>query len=76
MNDPAGVASHVGTLLPPMAGRRSGAIRPAWEPPGKRLSIKDSIRASTFLMFYTAAYMAAGYAGVAFIEWVWMRMFG
>jgi hypothetical protein len=59
-----------------MAGRGSGAIRPAWEPPRKRLSIKDSIRASAFLTCYTAAYMAAGYAGVALIEWVWMQMFG
>lgn len=76
MNEPAGVASHTGTLLPPMAARKPGAIRPAWKPSNRRISKKDSIRAGAFLILYMAAYGAAGYAGVMFIEWVWMRIFG
>lgn len=53
-----------------------GAIAPAWEPSNKRATMKDSITAGAFLLFYLAAYAAAGYLGVMFVEWAWMRMFG
>ena len=76
MNDPAAIANHAGTLLPPMAARSRGAIQPTWEPSNKRLSKKDTFTAGAFLIFYMAAYLAAGYAGVTMIEWVWMRIFG
>lgn len=59
-----------------MAARSRGSIQPAWEPSKRRLSKKDTITASTFLLFYLAAYLAAGYAGVTLIEWAWMRIFG
>lgn len=51
-------------------------MQPAWEPSKRRLSKKDTITAGAFLLFYLAAYLAAGYAGVTLIEWTWMRMFG
>ncbi len=38
--------------------------------------MKDSLRAGAFMLFYLAAYAAAGYAGLAFVEWAWMRVFG
>jgi hypothetical protein len=76
MNEPAGVASHAGVLLPPIAARSRGPVQPAWEPPVRRLSKKDSLRAGVFLTLYMAAYMAAGYAGITLIEWVWMQAFG
>ena len=59
-----------------MAARARGAIQPAWEVSNRRISKKDSLRAGAFLILYMAAYGAAGYAGVMFIEWVWMRIFG
>ncbi len=46
------------------------------EPSERRLSKKDTFTASAFLIFYLAAYLAAGYAGVTFVEWAWMRIFG
>jgi len=74
MNE-AGGASHAGSLLPRIAAPPRGPIRPAWQPSKRRLSTRESVRACAFLMFYTAAYLAAGYAGVTFIEWVWMSVF-
>jgi hypothetical protein len=75
MNEPGGVASHAASLLPPIAAPAPGAVQPAWEPSNRRLSKKDSVRAGAFLIFYMAAYGAAGYAGVMFVEWAWMRIF-
>lgn len=76
MNEPAGVASHAGVLLPPMAAHSRGPIQPTWEPPIRRLSMKDSVRAGAFLVLYLALYGVAGYAGITLIEWVWMKVFG
>jgi hypothetical protein len=59
-----------------MAARSHGTIQPTWEPSKRRLSKKDTITVSAFLLFYLAAYLAAGYAGVTLIEWAWMRIFG
>lgn len=76
MNEPAGVASRAGVLLPPMAARSRGPVQPAWEPRIRRLSMKDSVRAGAFLFFCLAVYGAAGYAGISLIEWAWMKVFG
>jgi len=38
--------------------------------------MKDSITAGAFMLFYLAAYGAAGYLGVMLVEWAWMRIFG
>lgn len=79
MSDPAAVTSHSafiatdGTTLP---GRSRDEFQPTWTPPEKRLSKKDTFTAGAFMAFYLAAYLAAGYAGVTFIEWAWMRVFG
>jgi hypothetical protein len=76
MNDHVGVASHAGTFLPPMpAPTRYDVVR-VWEPPPKKLSLMESLTAGAFLVFYLAAYLTAGFAGVNFIEWAWMRVFG
>jgi hypothetical protein len=77
MAEPIGVASHAGSLvLPPMAARSPGAIRPDWEPSTRRPSGKDSLTAGAFMLFYVALYLAAGFAGVTFMEWAWMQVFG
>jgi len=76
MNEPAGVAAHAGTLLPPMAARTRGPVQPAWEPASRRLSRTDSIRAGAFLIVCLAVYMVAGYAVLAAVEWVWTGIFG
>jgi hypothetical protein len=76
MNDHAGVASHGGTFLPPMPARTRCEVVRVWEPPPKNLSLRDSLSAGAFLVFYLAAYLTAGFAGVNFIEWAWMRVFG
>jgi len=76
MNEPAGVVTHTGALMPTMAAAAPGAIRPAWEPSNRRPTTRDSLTAGVFMLFYLAAYAAAGYLGVMFIEWAWMRIFG
>ncbi len=59
-----------------MAARTRGAVQRGWEPPPTKLSIRDSLSAGAFLVFYLAAYLTAGFAGVSLIEWAWMRVFG
>jgi hypothetical protein len=76
MNDPAGVASHAGALLPTMPSQAPVEVLPRWEPAPKQLSMMESVSASAFLVFYLVAYLAAGYVGVTFMEWAWMRIFG
>jgi hypothetical protein len=76
MNDHVGVAAHAGTFLPPMPVQTRCEVVRAWEPPPKKQSLRDSLTAGAFLVFYLAAYLAAGFAGVSAIEWAWMRVFG
>ena len=76
MNEQAGIASDAGTLVPTMPRRARIELVRAWEAPPKKPSTKDSFRAGAFLIFYLAAYLAAGFAGVTFMEWAWMRIFG
>jgi hypothetical protein len=79
MNEHAGIARHSPMILAgraPMAGRAHIEVVRAWESPPKRLSMKDSFRAGAFLIFYLVAYLAAGFVGVTFMEWAWMRIFG
>jgi hypothetical protein len=59
-----------------MAVRSRCEVVRVWEPSPKKLSLKDSLSAGAFLVFYLAAYLTAGFAGVTFIEWAWMRVFG
>lgn len=79
MNEQAGIARHSPMILAdcvPMAGRTRIEVVRAWESPPKKPLMKDSISAGAFLIFYLAAYLAAGFAGVTFLEWAWMRIFG
>jgi len=75
MSEQVGVSGPAGTRLPPMAGRTRGAVQRGWEPPPKKLSLKDSVSAGAFLVFYLVAYLMAGFAGVTFMEWAWMQVF-
>jgi hypothetical protein len=76
MNERAGIATRAGTLAPTMPRRARIEVVRAWESPPRRLSMKDSITAGAFMIVYMAAYLAAGFAGVTIMEWVWMRIFG
>ena len=76
MNEAAGAVTGTGALIPTMAAAAPGAIRPAWEPSNRRPTTRDSLTAGVFMLFYLAAYAVAGYLGVMFIEWAWMRIFG
>jgi hypothetical protein len=76
MNDQASIATHVGGLVRTMPPRAHIEVVRVWEPPPTKLSLKDSITASAFMVIYLAAYLAAGYVGVTFMEWAWMRIFG
>ena len=73
MNEPAGPG---GGKLPPMAARSRDALGPAGDRSSRTASLGDSLRACALFISYTAAYLAAGYAGLAVVEWVWIRIFG
>jgi hypothetical protein len=79
MNEQAGIASHSPLIMADYASAPVRASEPMpriWERSPRRLSAKDTFTSSAFLIFYTAAYLAAGYVGVTFMEWAWMRVFG
>ncbi|HXO44843.1 MAG TPA: hypothetical protein VN846_05200 [Candidatus Cybelea sp.] len=76
MSDPAGLATHAGTLLTPIPTRSHAEVVRVWVPRPKKLLARDSITAGAFLVLYLAVYLTAGFAGVNLIEWVWMRVFG
>jgi hypothetical protein len=76
MSEQAGIAGHAGALLAPMPASVHREVVRIWEPPPKKVSLKESLIAGAFLLFYLAAYLTAGFAGVSFIEWAWMRVFG
>jgi hypothetical protein len=42
----------------------------------KNLPLKDSLFACGFLTMYLAVYLAAGFAGITAIGWVWTTIFG
>ena len=56
------------------------ATDPSNQPPGRALrstrliSLGDSCVAGAFLSLYVAAYLAVGFAAIAAIEWVWMKL--
>lgn len=70
------MSEAVSTFLPRVAVRSRNAIEqlPASLP--GRPTLTNSIAAGAFLVFYLAAYLAAGFAGMAMLEWAWLRIFG
>jgi hypothetical protein len=46
-----------------------------WQAPRGKPSFGDSLAAGAFLLAYVAAYMAAGRAGIALLEWAWVAIF-
>jgi hypothetical protein len=75
MDDQAGLAGHTGTFRTPIPNRTHCEVVRVWEPPPKKLSPRVSLTAAAFLVLYLAVYLTAGFAGVNFIEWAWMRVF-
>jgi hypothetical protein len=75
MNDQGGLASHTGTFLTPIPTRTHREVARVWEPPPKKLRPWESLSAGAFLVLYLTVYLTAGFAGVNFIEWAWMRIF-
>jgi len=59
-------------LLPPPA--RSVVVRP-WESAPEKLTKKRSLAAAAFLVVCLAAYIGAGFAGVALLGIFWSAIF-
>ncbi|HXQ27356.1 MAG TPA: hypothetical protein VN822_13180 [Candidatus Acidoferrales bacterium] len=76
MSDQYGMGEAVSSFLPPVAVRSRSMVEelPASLP--ERPTLKNSITAGAFLVLYLAAYLAAGFAGMAMLEWAWLRIFG
>ena len=76
MNEHFGMSEAVSTFLPPVATRSHSMVEelPASLP--GRPTLKNSIAAGAVLILYLAAYLAAGFAGMAMLEWAWLRIFG
>jgi len=71
-----GMSGAVSTFLPPVAVRSRDAVEALPASPPERPTLKNSITAGAFLVLYLAAYLAAGFAGMAMLEWAWLRIFG
>ena len=76
MSDQAGLASHAGAFLAPVSTRTRCEVVRVWERGPKMLSLRDSLTAGAFLILYLAFYLTAGFAGLNFIEWAWVHIFG
>lgn len=76
MSDQAGVASHAGAFLAPIPTRTHCEVARVWERGPKTLSLRDSLTAGALLVLYLAVYLTAGFAGLNFIEWAWVHIFG
>ena len=59
----------------PIPSRLPGLTKGKWIPPRKRIPLRDSVLAIAFLFFYLAVYLAAGFAGIAALEWAWGALF-
>ncbi|MGA8366923.1 MAG: hypothetical protein ACLQMT_10545 [Candidatus Acidiferrales bacterium] len=46
------------------------------EPSSAKYGIQDSFAAGALMLLYVAAYIAAGFASLALLEWAWVRIFG
>jgi hypothetical protein len=65
---------HAGTFAP-MAVPPCAMTRGNWQPPQKKIPLRDSVFAFAFLIFYLTAYLAAGFAGIAAVKWAWAVLF-
>lgn len=63
------------TFLPRVSLRSRQRRHREWYAPPRKPSIKDSLLAGGFLVAYLAAYVAAGRAGIALVEWAWVAIF-
>jgi hypothetical protein len=50
-------------------------IDPALQGSRRKLPLKDSLFACGFLGLYLALYLAAGFAGIKAIGWIWSTIF-
>lgn len=62
-------------FLPRVSVRSRPRIARGWDVTPRKPSIKDSLLAGGFLVVYLAAYIAAGRAGIAVVEWAWVAIF-
>lgn len=67
--------SESSQILPVLTEASSLNFKAAEKSPADRLEAKDSWFAAGFLSLYLAVYLAAGFVGVAAIEWVWTKLF-
>jgi len=58
-----------------MAPPSRAMTRGIWQPPQKKIPLRDSVFAFTFLIFYLAAFLATGFAGIAVVQWFWAALF-
>ena len=75
MNELIPSGFHDSAFLPPLSVRSHHRVASDWDVPPRKPSTKDSIYAGGFLLVYLVAYLAAGRAGIALIEWTWVAIF-
>jgi hypothetical protein len=63
------------TFPPRVFVRSRQGIARGWVVPPRKPSIKDSLLTGGYLVAYSAAYLAAGRAGIALVEWAWVAIF-
>lgn len=70
------MAEHAGTFLPPVHSRSRDFTTPARVPSQAKPGVQDSLAAGALMLFYVAAYIAAGFAVLALAKWAWAGIFG
>lgn len=73
MGETSGLNCHPGAFAP-MAMPSRAMTRGNWHPPQKKIPLRDSVFALGFLVLYLTAYLAAGFAGISAVEWVWTAL--
>jgi len=77
MSENLEMTSSIGAFLPSLPQPRShAAVAPVRGPSRNPLHLKATVRAGAFLLLNLAAYVGAGYLGMAFFKWAWYRFVG
>jgi len=75
MNEPYESSLQSRAFVPVVPSGPVIRVERPWEDSPGKLSLKRSIAACGFLVFYLAAYLGAGYAGIVIVEKIWSLLF-
>ena len=75
MGQPVESSLQQSGFVPLLPATSRDMVMRRWESAPKSISMKRSFAAGAFLAVYLAAYIGAGFAGVALCEYAWSAIF-